>query len=384
MMPTLPSFNRSHWFVLCVLLIGIVARFLIALRGHNFDYESYALVARLMDEGANVYARTGRYNYGPIWFYVLHLFNQIAALVPAYQAVLFRGFIIALLTLADVGIFWFLRGRFGMKAAIVFFLNPITIIMTGYHNQFDNIALLLGMGAVNLLGDTWQQSWGRRQWWGIVVLSLSLITKHILFAFPFWLAVKQAGIWRKLTLLVVPTTLFFLSFVPYWADGQENIRAFVFLYRSQHQGFFFHQFVPLLIARFTSPLRIWLLLLVLFAFVSRGRKGLDSLLLYTAIMVAAAPATANQYLAIVIPFIAAYLNPFLVAYLVVGSWFFLVDNSELHIGPLQPIFGVNRDQYNQLLIILLVLGTVWMLWRPQLQTLWGRALYEIRTQFRQI
>lgn len=384
MMPKLPSLNRSQWFVLCVLFVGIVARFLIALRGHNFDYESYTLVTRLMDEGANVYARTGRYNYGPIWFYVLHLFNQIAALVPAYQAVLFRSLLIGLLTLADVGIFWFLRGRFGLGTATLFFLNPMTMIMTGYHNQFDNIALLLGVVAVSLLGNSWQQSWGRRQWWGILVLSLSLITKHILFAFPFWLAVKQAGIWRKLTLLVVPVTLFLVSFVPYWADGQENIREFVFLYRSQNQGFFFHLFVPWIIARFTSPLRIWLLLLVLFAFVSRGRNGLDSLLLYTVVMVAAAPATADQYLAIVIPFVVAYLNPFFMTYLVVGSWFFLVDRNELHIEPLQLIFGINRDGYNQLLIILLVLGLVWMLWRPQFQALWGHTLHEIRTQFRQL
>jgi len=44
------------------------------------------------------------------------------------------------LSLVDLGIFFVLWKKFGRPAAALFFLNPISVIITGYQSQFDNLA----------------------------------------------------------------------------------------------------------------------------------------------------------------------------------------------------------------------------------------------------
>jgi hypothetical protein len=47
--------------------IGVGLRIWVSTLGYNFDFESYAVVASIIDSGGNVYAETHRYNYGPVW-----------------------------------------------------------------------------------------------------------------------------------------------------------------------------------------------------------------------------------------------------------------------------------------------------------------------------
>ena len=46
----------------------------------------------------------------------------------------------------------------GRTAAYLFFLNPISIIITGDHNQFDNLALLLGLLSTLFIGDDFENA----------------------------------------------------------------------------------------------------------------------------------------------------------------------------------------------------------------------------------
>src|SRR5512146_1412095 len=99
--------------------IGLALRFLVALAGHNLDFESFQIVAGITARGGNVYAETARYNYGPIWFGVLRALHSVS---PSDL----RLPIVALLSLTDTGIFLILWRRFGPFAAFLFFLNPIS------------------------------------------------------------------------------------------------------------------------------------------------------------------------------------------------------------------------------------------------------------------
>ncbi len=70
--------NNSTIFCLA-LLAGITLRFVIMTLGHNFDFDSYCIVGELAASGKNIYANTGRYNYGPVWFTLLGIFWKIAS-----------------------------------------------------------------------------------------------------------------------------------------------------------------------------------------------------------------------------------------------------------------------------------------------------------------
>ena len=297
---------QSKLLLLAIVLLGIGLRFLAATRGNNYDFDSFLIVANIVSKGLNVYASTNRYNYGPIWFQLIN----IMFLVSSKNIIVFRYILVASLSLVDLAIFAILYKKLGKSIAYLFFLNPISIIITGYHNQFDNLALLLGMMSVLTIGENFGTQINRQKLLGLLILGISLSTKHLLIVFPIWLAVKQKGIFQKIFIIIVPLIIFFCSFIPYWKNGYQGIINNVFLYKSFFNEYFYRIFVPSGIQAILSSTEIWIILLITFAMIFRKRNGFDSLLLYTCILVAASPSIANQYLSIVVPFVAANLNPF--------------------------------------------------------------------------
>jgi len=189
--------NKIHIAIALVLFVGISARIAVASFGHNFDFKSYLNVINVIEKGRNVYATKVRYNYGPVWFNILFFLDSCTASFDNNQLA-FAYAISLLLTLVDIGIFFVINKEIGFIPAVLFFLNPISIIITGFHRQFDNLAILIGMLAVLYLGDNMEISFSRKKVWGLILLGFSLMTKHVLLAFPFWLAVKQRGWWQKL------------------------------------------------------------------------------------------------------------------------------------------------------------------------------------------
>lgn len=343
------------WLPWALAAVGVSVRLLFTTRGFNGDVEAWQLVAGLVHDGQNVYASTTHYNYGPVWFHVLHALWHVSGKEPG----VFRVAVAALLSLVDVGIFSALWRRLGRMVAISFLFNPISVLLTGYHRQMDNLALLLGILAVLLIGDRVEGPLSWRKVSGLALLGVSISTKHILFAFPLWIAVKQKGLLSKLAFLAIPTGLFLLAFVPYWADGRDGIIENVFLYVSRHHEHLYRSVVPSTMQLVLSARLFWLLALALGAVLFRRWNTLDSLLVYTCLLVATSPALANQYLAIPVPFVAANPNPFTFLFTVAGTCHLLVDADGLHVGALSGLLGAGRDWYYTILVHLLVLGLVW-------------------------
>lgn len=371
--------KNSAWLcglLLLVVMVGFAARLWIATFGNNYDLESYKVVSDIADHGGNVYASTDRYNYGPIWFYVLHGLQLLAG----HNETVFRYLVSGFLSLVDAGIFFVLWRKYGKVAAVYFFLNPISIIITGYHSQFDNLAVLLGLWSVLLVKDEFDQPIGRRKFWGLVVLGLSLTTKHVLFAFPFWLAVKQKGMRQKLWVILIPVSIFALSFVPYWHAGSQGIIQNVFRYQSPHHHYtyFYNLFVPALMKTMLDSRTAWYFALAIFAFVCKQKNAIESLLFYTCVVVATSPATANQYLAIPVAFAVTHVNPFTIMYTVTGMLHLLVDDDGLHLTG--PFFGQFTGN-SQTPIIMLCFGLIWAAWRENLIAWLRKSVSEARSQF---
>jgi hypothetical protein len=357
--------SRLNALFFVVLITGVAARLLVATCGHDYDMDSWQLVAGIADRGENVYASTERYNFAPGWFHILHGLNVLDGHNPAVFRYLVAGF----LSLADAGIFFILWRRFGRLAACWFLLNPISVIVSGYQCNFDNLAILLGLLAALLMGDDFDRPVNRRKLLGLSVLGLSLVMKHVFFAFPFWLAVKQKGMLQKLVVILMPVLIFAASFVPYWHAGSQGIIQNVFLYRSCATEFFYRMFVPMFVQYMFNSQMVWFGLLVGFAFIYRQKNTVEFLLLYTGVLVAASPANINEYLAIPGAFVATHLNPFTILYTAVATLHLLVDPNGLHLTGLSPTI------YIDLAIYLLCLSLVWTTWRQNI-VVWLKQLLE--------
>src|SRR2546425_238698 len=96
----------------------------------------------------------------------------------------------------------------------------LLVAAPGHNYDVDNFAILLGLVSALLIGDDFDKPLNRRRFLGLSILGLSLMTKHIFFAFPFWLAVKQRGTLQKCAVILLPVSIFILGFVPYWNEGK--------------------------------------------------------------------------------------------------------------------------------------------------------------------
>jgi len=344
--------------------LGFALRMLAATRGSNYDMESFFVTGGLVHDGRNVYASTTRYNYGPVWFHVLHLLFDAAQGDFATFRVLEAG----LLGAVDVALFALLIPRLGAAVALLFLFNPISVLITGYHGQFDAAALLLGLLAVLLLEKDAGERPTRRTWGAVALLGASLALKHVLFAFPLWLAVKEKSWSRRLTLLLVPPALFFLSFLPYWSAGGPAIVENVFRYETGRSDLFVRWIVPDALVPLVSSRLVWLAMLAISALVFRKRGALESLLLYTGVLVAASPVIWNQYLAIPTMLVSALPNPFLALYTLAGTAHLLAAADGLHLPVAARLFPGSPEAHYGLLVKLLALGVLWS-WAARLPVL---------------
>ncbi len=310
-----------------VIVVGVALRYVVSARGHNFDFDSFRIVADISHAGGTVYSETERYNYGPVWAWLLHACEALARWVR--EPDVFRWSIIAVLTGADLAIAAILRSRCGDLVAALFFLNPVSIIITGYHNQFDNLAIATG-----LLGVVWLEkrspatSW-RRQAAPLLLIGLSLAIKHVLVLLPLWLALREREWSRRALVLLLPLAALALSFVPY-LHAREGIVDNVINYRSFENGLY-TSLVPAAVEQLLSPTVVLVAGLVAVGWLSRTLERWDQALLYLGVLLVLSPALANQYLAIPMAAVVAWLNPAFLLYAAAATGILLIRPDGLHI-----------------------------------------------------
>jgi len=226
------NITRGQKLALAGFAVGIIARLYLAYYYYgNFDQESYEIVAGIMRSGGNIYAETTRYNYGFVWSYLLLAFYHLSEWLYLPFHFIVRGALtgVDILVAVFVGM---IASRLspgkGASAAVIYILNPVSILITGYHGQFENLAslpLLLAVYMILRLPST-----PRRWLWLLGVLSL--LIKHITL-FGVWMLFLQVASKRKATLMMAAAGgVFLLSFLPYLPEGQEGILQNVLLYRS--------------------------------------------------------------------------------------------------------------------------------------------------------
>ena len=179
---------QKNYITFTVLIsAGIILRFIVMSLGYNYDFESYCVVGEIAGNFKNVYANTHRYNYGPVFFFIQGSLYRLAKVRPNEWVSVFRVLIVSVLTVADLGITAFIAARYSLRKAAVFFLNPISVVITGYHNQFDNIAVLFALLSILFYNE--DEKFSAKDAGFVAMFTVSLVTKHILFLVPFFLLV---------------------------------------------------------------------------------------------------------------------------------------------------------------------------------------------------
>lgn len=360
--------NKYHVSLLFVFLgVGVLVRFLAATTGFTYDMESYQIAARAVLEHKNVYAETVRYNYGPFWFYVLAILYKLALLFPDPFFAL-RYFTAGVLALVDIGLFFLLSSLFSRTTAYLYYLNPISILVTGYYSQFDNLALLAGLAAVWLLAR-------KRKISGLALLGVSLIIKHIFFFFPVWLAIREKTWKGKLVTVGLPTGIFLLSFLPFLRDGFEGIIQNVFLYTSFNNAPFWHVFVPDFLSRYVSPMFLFVFALTLGGVFARRISLTQLAAWYGCILVLFSPAISEQYFVLTLPLLSQSPNIFFSFFVVLQTLFMLLvmSGGDYYV----PFIGIRMDRQMFGLswqIVFLGLGLGWLLWGKRFKKLTVREL----------
>ena len=107
-----------HFWVFSVVVLGIVGRFVFFGRGYNYDFESYKIIVAANRQGITPWL-TNRYNYGPIWWYLLRLFDW----THTQTGIGIRYQIVGLLTIADLSIAYFVYRLKGLIFGALFFIS---------------------------------------------------------------------------------------------------------------------------------------------------------------------------------------------------------------------------------------------------------------------
>lgn len=309
-------FAKSTVFLFILLSFGVLARFAVMTRGHNFDFDSYQIVVKARHEGLTPW-KTNRYNYGPIWSYLLSLFDWITT----KTGIGFRLQIVGLLTAADLIIAFFVYRYKGLLLSLLFFLNPISIIVTGFHNQFDNLAIAIVCISILLLKKTHANKFCWMDFLVVFLLGISLATKHTFIFFPLWIALTQSRVGKKIFYVSSPIVIFVITMLPYIESSWSSIKTNVIEYQSFNNAPFW-TLIGIADGSDGRLTRLFFIILIcLFGFLFRNKPLDEMVFLYCIVMVAFSPAITNQYLAIAAVGAAGLFNAGFFLYLLYGaSW----------------------------------------------------------------
>ena len=141
--------NNRLFLLFGIFLLGFSLKVAMSQLGSNFDFEMWKLNLAFFQKGESFYNH-GRYNYSPFWIYLLNTIDHIN-ISNFENPNIFRYKIIFILNLFDFLIFYLIFRNYSLKVGLIFFLSPISIFISGYHNAFDNIAIFFGFLSILLI-----------------------------------------------------------------------------------------------------------------------------------------------------------------------------------------------------------------------------------------
>ncbi len=187
------------------------------------DLVAFFQVGLVVMKGGSPYSLGSAYAYPPIWGFIealgvwLSEFFQIPFQIIIKIPLLISDGLIALLI-------YKLAKKYGFKSAfflgLFYAVNPVSILITGFHGQFDT--LMLFMILLSVYTFNWAKSWVSPLFLGIAI---ALKTFPILLV-PFFMLENSKNNKEKVKYLLIslaPVTLLLLPYVTYDFDGVSKV-----------------------------------------------------------------------------------------------------------------------------------------------------------------
>ena len=282
--------HKVFWWAVAV-IVGVAFRILLLCLTENLGFDDFYNTAFLGANGKNIYANTTQYNYGILFSIICNQFYKIAQYLGGSKLA-YKLLHVGFLTLCNFVIAKIAERKAGTLWGILFFLNPISMVVDGYNTQIDNIAVMFGLLGILCIEESCErEKFSLNDLMGVIFLSLSLITKHFMYAFPVYVLFNtKINTRKKFLYAFIPPLLFLLSFAPYWSEGSKGIIHNVFMYRSIGNypllavGFF-REVKTSFAGDVTNTLNIFLLifvfLMIISAYLFRHENIFNSFLIYT-------------------------------------------------------------------------------------------------------
>src|SRR6185437_2534856 len=166
------------------------------------DIHAYGIQADSVFHHQNVYDITDRYPYPPVWIWIIVLARWVAVTFGARFDIIARApAIIADLSLALL-LLRFAWRRWGncwltLVPMLLFALNPVAILISAGHGQFDALVIFFLLLAVYL----WSEKLDQRIIWGALAFGVAIALKgYPVLALPYFALMAPRG--SRLLLIV--------------------------------------------------------------------------------------------------------------------------------------------------------------------------------------
>jgi len=353
--------NNKKLLFIFFSFIGLILRIWICQFGSNFDFAMWQANLDLFKQGISIY-EFGNYSYGTPWICTLFLLDLISfspiennLFVQNIPGSFYRIKIILFLSLIDILIFYLLYKKYSLKIGLLFFLNPICIIITGHHNQFSNFALLFGFMSVLFFE---KNKLNYKFFLPLVLMGISLSIKHILIFFPIWWAFKEKKIIKKFLILFIPYLIFILSFLPFLITEVDHIMFKLGSFGMRFDGPFWGMFGPKIVHMYFNIQTLFSLILIFLGFLFIKKNLKESFYLYIMAVVAFSSMMYTQYLVIPLIALAIFWNWKYLLYTILTFMVFLVDYDQLNIDYLRNYLDwtlrSTRISFYPIILILLI------------------------------
>lgn len=224
------AFVKSNHRLLAIIMLGTSLRlFLATVTSVNFDMEQHILNGKIFDSGErNIYINQPSYNYSPVIFYIigfLYTFNKTLFFIPypfvqrTYQTIIDLLTLLVLVQIAKK------LKISSIRTAVFYFLNPVSVLLSGYHGQYDNNAMLL------LLTGVWYYFYGNLSLkrfkttiaWFFITVGF-VIKHHIPFQvfLTFLYVYKNKNILKGFLLFGFTIVVFLSTFIPFYDTNESR------------------------------------------------------------------------------------------------------------------------------------------------------------------